>query len=83
MLAADIVGSGHLNGPAHAVRQARQLLDTQPPEAGRFVVAMAGMFRYNSTLPAIPGMPAHRPWQRQRAETLYPLVQRILKASST
>jgi aminoglycoside phosphotransferase (APT) family kinase protein len=78
LLAADIVAAGHADGPEIARRQALNLLINQPAEASRFVLAQAGMWRRNSTLPAHPGMPTHRGWQRARADALQPLIEDIL-----
>ena len=78
LLAADIVAAGHADGPDIARRQALNLLINQPAEASRFVIAQAGMWRRNSTLPAHPGMPTHRGWQRARADALQPLIEDLL-----
>jgi aminoglycoside phosphotransferase (APT) family kinase protein len=78
MLAADVVGAGHADGPRIAREQALDLLAGLPAEAARFVLAQAGMWRRNSTLPAHPGMPAHRAWQRSRADALQPLLDDLL-----
>jgi hypothetical protein len=78
LLAADIVAAGHAEGPEIARRQALNLLMSQPAEASRFLLAQAGMWRRNSTLPAHPGMPTHRGWQRARADALQPLIEDLL-----
>lgn len=82
LLAADVVAAGHAEGPGPARRQALDLLADQPAEAARFVIAMAGMWRNNSTLPAHPGMPTHREWQRARATALQPLLASLLAGES-
>ncbi len=78
LLAADVVAAGHAEGPEIARRQALDLLISEPAEASRFVIAQAGMWRRNSTLPAHPGMPTHRAWQRARADALQPLIEDLL-----
>jgi aminoglycoside phosphotransferase (APT) family kinase protein len=78
LLAADVMGAGHVAGPEAARRRAWELLADQPAEASRFVIAQAGMWRRNSTLPAHPGMPTHRAWQRTRAAALQPLLEDLL-----
>ncbi|MEU8655888.1 phosphotransferase family protein [Actinoplanes philippinensis] len=78
LLAADVVAAGHAEGPEVARRQALELLLGEPSEASRFVIAQAGMWRRNSTLPAHPGMPTHRAWQRARADVLQPLIEDLL-----
>jgi len=78
LLAADVLGAGHTGGPDVARRQARALLADLPPEASRFVIALAGMWRRSSARPAHPGMPTHRAWQRARAAALGPLVEELL-----
>ncbi|SNS77846.1 hypothetical protein SAMN05421812_101755 [Asanoa hainanensis] len=78
LLAADVVAAGHLDGPATARREALRLLADEPPEAARFVIAQAGMWRRNSTLPPHPGLPTHRAWQRARAAALEPLLADLL-----
>jgi aminoglycoside phosphotransferase (APT) family kinase protein len=78
LLAADVVAAGHAEGPEIARRQALELLISEPAEASRFVIAQAGMWRRNSTLPAHPGMPTHRAWQRARADALQPLIEDLL-----
>jgi aminoglycoside phosphotransferase (APT) family kinase protein len=82
LLAADVVAAGHADGPDTARRQALDLLTSEPAEASRFVVAQAGMWRRNSTLPAHPGMPTHRRWQRARADALQPLIEDLLPVIS-
>jgi aminoglycoside phosphotransferase (APT) family kinase protein len=78
LFAADVVAAGHAEGPEIARRQALNLLISQPAEASRFLLAQAGMWRRNSTLPAHPGMPTHRGWQRARADALQPLIEDLL-----
>ncbi len=46
--------------------------------SGRFVIGLAGMWRFNSTLADIPGMPTHRRWQRERAHAMRPLLQHLI-----
>ncbi|WP_436528340.1 phosphotransferase [Actinoplanes sp. HUAS TT8] len=83
LLAADVVAAGHAEGPGIARQQALDLLTDQPVEASRFVIAQAGMWRRNSTLPAHPGMPTHRAWQRARADALQPLIEDLLAMIDT
>ncbi|WP_433294391.1 phosphotransferase [Actinoplanes sp. CA-030573] len=78
LLAADVVAAGHEDGTDTARHQALELLSDQPAEAARFVIAQAGMWRRNSTLPPHPGMPTHRRWQHQRAIALQPLIEDLL-----
>ncbi|MCO8277128.1 aminoglycoside phosphotransferase family protein [Actinoplanes sp. TRM 88003] len=77
-LAADIVGAGHRDGPAAALRAATKILDALPGDAARFVAALGGMWRYRSTLAAPPGHPTLRPWQRERARLIRPLLATLL-----
>ena len=70
-LAVDVMAAGSLG-------LALRCLDGCPPEAGRLAVALAGMWRRNSELPPHQGMPTHRAWQRQRADSLRPLLDAIL-----
>jgi hypothetical protein len=76
LLAADIVGSGHAQGKA--VVEALRVLDACPPEAAAYVIAVAGMWRRNSTLAPVPALPTFRRWQRTRADALRPLLERLL-----
>ncbi len=76
-LATDIVAAGHIGGPTRAVDEAMRLLATAPIEASRFVVAVAGMWRFNATLRPHPGMSTHRRWQLDRARALRPLLDAI------
>jgi hypothetical protein len=78
MLALDVVGSGHVGGPATAVDMAAGMLARLPYEATRFVVAWTGMLRRNALLPPGPGLPAFRGWQRERAAALHPLLERLV-----
>jgi hypothetical protein len=73
-LAADIVGTGHEAGHEPALRSAVAVLERLPAGAGRFVVALAGMWRYRATLPPLPGHPTLRSWQHHRARAVRPLV---------
>lgn len=77
-LAADIVGSGHRDGPAAALGEALSVLAALPGEPQRFVAALAGMWRYRSTLPAPSGLPMLRRWQRGRALAVRPLLAAFL-----
>lgn len=79
-LAIDVVAAGHVGGPARAVDEAMRLLASAPTEASRFVVAVAGMWRFNATLPPHPGMPTHRRWQLERVCALRPLLDAIRTA---
>jgi hypothetical protein len=76
-LAIDVVAAGHVGGPGRAVDEAMRLLATAPSEASRFVVAVAGMWRFNGTLPPHPGMSTHRRWQLDRARALRPLLDAV------
>jgi hypothetical protein len=78
LLAAEVMAAGHEDGPQTARDLAFGLLAGQPIEATRFVIAQAGMWRQNSTLPEHPGMPTHRQWQRDRAAALQPLLEDLL-----
>jgi aminoglycoside phosphotransferase (APT) family kinase protein len=78
LLAADVMAAGHTDGPETARRQVLAMLADQPTAASRFVIAQAGMWRRNSTLPAHPGMPTHRLWQQTRANALQPLLEDLL-----
>jgi hypothetical protein len=78
LLAADVVATGHADGPDAAVSEALAVLADCPPVASRFVIAQAGMWRRNSTLPPHAGMPYHRAWQRARARALRPLLSSLL-----
>ncbi|MBL7256911.1 phosphotransferase [Paractinoplanes lichenicola] len=80
-LAADIVGSGHHDGPAAALEAARRVLGTLPGGAGRFVAALGGMWRYRSVLPAPPGHPTLRGWQRARAQAVRGLLEVLIEPS--
>ncbi|MCM4079939.1 phosphotransferase family protein [Paractinoplanes hotanensis] len=77
-LAADIVGAGHREGPAAGLRSASRILAGLPDEAASFVAALAGMWCYRSTLPAPPGHPTLRPWQRERARLIRPLLASLI-----
>ncbi|MCY1142995.1 phosphotransferase [Actinoplanes sp. Pm04-4] len=77
-LAADVVCAGHRDGPKAALRAATAILGTLPDGAARFVVALAGMWRYRSTLPAPPGHPTLRTWQRERARLIRPLLETLI-----
>ncbi|MFB9363611.1 phosphotransferase family protein [Actinoplanes nipponensis] len=83
LLAADVMAAGHRDGPDEVRRQAVDLLTGLPADAARFVIAQAGMWRRNSTLPAHPGMPTHRRWQRERATALQPLIDDLLPLITT
>jgi aminoglycoside phosphotransferase (APT) family kinase protein len=56
------------------------LLASLPEDAGRFVVALAGMLRRNSALPPHPALPSMRVWQAARADRLQPLVEALVPA---
>jgi hypothetical protein len=70
-LAADIVCAGHQDGRSVALLSAVGILDSLPQDAARFVAALAGMWRYRSTL---PGHPSLRRWQYERALAVRPLL---------
>jgi hypothetical protein len=76
-LAADIVAAGHSGGAGAAVRAAREILRTLPAPAPGWVIALAGMWRYRSTLPPPAGLPALRAWQAARARALRPLLEEL------
>ncbi|WP_127499658.1 phosphotransferase [Actinoplanes solisilvae] len=76
-LAADLVGAGHREGAEVALASATKILGGLPAGAVRFVAALAGMWRYRSTLPAPPGHPTLRNWQRERAVRLRPLLMTL------
>lgn len=82
-LAADIVCSGHHDGSAAGLRTAIGILDPLPADAARYVVALAGMWRYRSTLPALPGQPTLRHWQRARAWAMRPLLAALIASSDS
>jgi aminoglycoside phosphotransferase (APT) family kinase protein len=77
-LAADIVCAGHRECPKAALQAATAILGTLPGGAARFVAALAGMWRYRSTLPAPPGHPTLRTWQRERARLIRPLLETLI-----
>jgi hypothetical protein len=89
-LAADVMASGISRGvTAGAAAPDREastaslaaalgLLASLPEDAGRFVVALAGMLRRNSTLPPHPALPTMRAWQAARADRLQPLVEALV-----
>ncbi|XVU30223.1 hypothetical protein ACQPZJ_24980 [Actinoplanes sp. CA-054009] len=76
-LAADVVAAGHRDGPEAALRVAGQTLAGLPEGASRFVAALAGMWRFRSTLPPLAGLPTLRGWQAARARALRPLLERL------
>ncbi|GAB3593873.1 hypothetical protein GCM10027446_16770 [Angustibacter peucedani] len=80
LLACDVVGSGVDDPAADPVAAALELLAPLPADASRFAVAMAGMMRRNSLLPAHSGLPTFRPWQAARADRLRPLVEALVPA---
>ena len=75
-LAGDVVTVGLADGDA--LTSALDVLTDCQPEAGRFVIGLAGMLSRNSGLPAYPSMPTFRDWQLHRALHLRPLVERLL-----
>ncbi|MFC7593868.1 hypothetical protein ACFQU3_00995 [Terrabacter sp. GCM10028922] len=77
-LAVDVVASGHVGGQHVAVSLSQGLLSQLPYEATRFVVAVAGMLRRESLSPAWSALPGFRDWQRHRALSLRPLVERLV-----
>jgi aminoglycoside phosphotransferase (APT) family kinase protein len=90
-LAADVMASGISSsvtvGATAAEDQASAsleaalgLLASLPEDAGRFVVALAGMLRRNSALPPHPALPTMRAWQAARADRLQPLVEALVPA---
>ncbi|MFF5077803.1 hypothetical protein ACFY36_12170 [Actinoplanes sp. NPDC000266] len=76
-LAADVVAGGHSGGPGAALRMAEETLRALPEGASRFVAALAGMWRFRSTLPPPAGLPTLRSWQAARARALRPLLERL------
>jgi hypothetical protein len=89
-LAADVMASGisRTVGATAAgddaltacLEAALGILASLPEDAGRFVVALAGMLRRNSTLPPHPALPTMRAWQAARADRLQPLVEALVPA---
>jgi hypothetical protein len=79
-LAADVVCTGHEDGPEAALAVALAILAPLPDEAARFVIALAGMWRYRSTLPPLPGSPTLRHWQYERARAIRPLLAALIQA---
>jgi hypothetical protein len=77
-LAADVVGTGHVDGPQAATEQAYELLRTLPPDASRFVVGLAGMWRIKAATVPDGVMPGIAVWRRARSAALRPLVTRLL-----
>ncbi|SNY45235.1 hypothetical protein [Paractinoplanes atraurantiacus] len=76
-LAADVVASGHEAGPHVATDRAYRLLQDLPPEASRFVVGLAGMWRFRSATVRDVVLPIAA-WRRARALALRPLVTRLI-----
>lgn len=76
-LAADIVGAGHEHGPESALDAATQVLASVPDEGSLFLIALAGMWRYRSTLAELPSLPMLRRWQYARALALRPLLDQL------
>lgn len=77
-LAVDVLASGHAGGHQVSLSVAQGLLAQLPYEATRFVVAVAGMLRCSSLLPAWPVLPTVRDRQGHRALMLRPLVERLV-----
>lgn len=77
-MAADVVATGHVLGPAVATDRAYRLLRTLPPEASRFVVGLAGMWTVRAATIPDTVMPTISAWRRARAAALRPLVARLI-----
>ncbi|MEV6850965.1 hypothetical protein [Actinoplanes sp. NPDC051411] len=79
-LAADVVATGHALGPAAATDRAYRLLRTLPPEAPRFVVGLAGMWRIRAVMTPETVLPYISAWRKARTVALRPLVIRLIAA---
>jgi hypothetical protein len=79
-LAADIVATGHTEGPETATDRAHGLLQTLPPEASPFVVALAGMWSIRAATIPDTVMPTISAWRRTRAAALRPMLTRLLRS---
>lgn len=82
-LAADVMASGiegEGDDAASALDLSLGLLSAAPEDASRFVLALAGMLRRNSTLPPHPALPTMRAWQAARADRMQPLVEALVPA---
>jgi aminoglycoside phosphotransferase (APT) family kinase protein len=77
-LAADVVATGHTEGPRIATARARRLLQTLPPAASRFVVGLAGMWTIRAAMIPDTVMPQISTWRRARSQALRPLIARLL-----
>jgi hypothetical protein len=77
-LAADVVATGHCLGQGAATDRAYRLLQTLPPAASRFVVALAGMWRIRAATIPDTVMPTMSAWRRARVAALRPLVTRLI-----
>jgi hypothetical protein len=77
-LAADVVATGHASGERVATDRAYGLLGTLPPEASRFVVALAGMWSIRAATVTSSVMPGIAAWRRARTAALRPLVSRLI-----
>jgi hypothetical protein len=77
-LAADVVATGHVQGPDVATERAYRLVRTLPPEASRFVVGLTGMWTIRAATIPDGVMPTISTWRRARATALRPLVARMI-----
>jgi aminoglycoside phosphotransferase (APT) family kinase protein len=77
-LAADVVATGHTLGQQAATDRAYQLLSTLPPEASRFVVGLAGMWRIRAATVPDTFNPSISTWRRARSAAMRPLVARLI-----
>ncbi|MDI1463538.1 phosphotransferase [Catellatospora sp. KI3] len=77
-LAADIVATGHMLGGQVAADRAYRLIQTLPPEAARYVVALTGMWRIRAATPQHSVLPTISAWRRERVRALRPLVTRLI-----
>ena len=77
-LAADVVATGHAGGPRVATDRAYRLLRTLPPEAARFAVGLAGVWRIRATTIPDTVVPGLATWRRRRSVALRPLVTRLI-----
>ncbi|WP_433297298.1 phosphotransferase family protein [Actinoplanes sp. CA-030573] len=77
-MAADVVATGHADGPQAATDHAYRLLRALPPEASRFVVGLAGMWSIRAATIPDTVMPSISTWRRARSVALRPLVARLI-----
>ncbi|WP_127505765.1 phosphotransferase family protein [Actinoplanes solisilvae] len=77
-LAADVVATGHVLGEPTATKRAHSLLRGLPPEASRFVIALAGMWHIRAETIPDTVMPYISTWRRARSAALRPLVSALI-----